>query len=154
MKEVQMNDEQMTINQGLIFDGMVFASMRDRNRYASTETKLKPQWLQQSPGKWIRLNDIVQPAPPPAERQTSSHANATPLSPSELAKNEIAIGGHLYVSAKYLAGKMGMSERSLKRRCANGKGPPHVKIAGVYYDRGMARQWAKGKGLSRSRRTT
>jgi hypothetical protein len=47
-----------------------------------------------------------------------------------------------------------MSERSLMRRCANGKGPPHVKIAGIYYDRDMAQQWAKGKGLSRSRRTT
>jgi len=107
--------------------------------------------LQQNPGK---RNDIVQRAPPPAERQTSSYANATSLSPAELAKNEIAIGGHPYVSPKYLAGKMGMSVRSLKRRCASGNGPPHVKIAGIYYDRDMARAWAKGKGLRRPRRAT
>ena len=143
-----MSDEPMTINQGLILDGIVFASFRDRGRYASTETRFKPGWLQQNPGKWIRLKDILQPAD-----QLSSAPNVTTISPAELAKDEIVIGGRPYVSAKYLAGKMGMSERSLKRRCANGKGPPHVKIAGIYYDRDMARQWAKGKGLSRSRRT-
>jgi hypothetical protein len=108
--------------------------------------------LQQRPGKWIRLKEIVQAAAPAVERQARGDANVAGLSPSELAKDEITIGGRRYVSATYLAGKMGMSERSLERRCADGKGPPHVKIAGIYYDRDETRAWAKGKGVRRSRR--
>jgi hypothetical protein len=149
-----MNDTPttLTINQGLTHEGMVFATMRDKNRYISTDAQFQPQWLQQNPGKWIRLKDIVQPAPPPPERRTISDANATSLSPAELAKNKIAIGGHLYVSARYVAAKIAISERTLARRCANGKGPPHVKIAGIYYDHDMARAWGKDKGPRRPRR--
>jgi hypothetical protein len=150
MKEVQMNDKPtaMTINQALVFDGMVFASMRDRNRYASTETRFKPLWLQQNPDRWMRLQDIPQPA-----AQLTAAPNVPPLSPTEpLAKDEIVIGGRFYVSAEYLASKMDISTRTLARRCENGKGPPHVKIAGIYFERDPARQWAKDKGLRRSRR--
>jgi hypothetical protein len=48
------------------------------------------------------------------------------LSPSQIAKNQIEIGGRLYVSVANLACIMGISERTLSHRCANGGAPPQL----------------------------
>jgi hypothetical protein len=59
----------------------------------------------------------------PDDRRTTAAPIAAALSPSKIAKNEIAIEGRLYVSAARLASMLGISERTLSRRCANGNGP-------------------------------
>jgi hypothetical protein len=59
-----MKDIPSTINEGLIFDGMLFASPGDRCRYiGTTGNKHREQrWREQNPDKWIRLEDIPQSA--------------------------------------------------------------------------------------------
>ena len=81
----------------------------------------------------------------PDDRRTTAAPVAGALSPSQIAKNEIAIEGRLYVSAARLASMLGISERTLSRRCANGNGPPHVKLAGIYYDLDEAQEWTAEK---------
>jgi hypothetical protein len=85
----------------------------------------------------------------PDDRRTTAAPIGAALSPSQIAKNEIAIEGRLYVSAARLASMLGISERTLSRRCANGNGPPHVKLAGIYYDLDEVQEWTADK---RSRR--
>lgn len=85
----------------------------------------------------------------PDDRRTTAAPIATALSPSQIAKNEIAIEGCLYVGAARLASMLGISERTLSRRCANGNGPPHVKLAGIYYALDEVQEWTADK---RSRR--
>jgi hypothetical protein len=85
--------------------------------------------------------DPVSSEPPP-EPVTAT------LSPSEIAKDKIAIAGDLYVSFAYLASMLGISERTLARRTANGNGPPNVKIAGSYYRLDKIQEWAAAMGLS------
>jgi hypothetical protein len=87
--------------------------------------------------------DPVSSEPPP-EPVTATIT----LSPSEIAKDKIAIGGDLYVSFAYLASMLGVSERTLARRTANGNGPPNVKIAGSYYRFDKIQEWAAAMGLS------
>ena len=86
--------------------------------------------------------DPVSSEPPPAPV-----AATITLSPSEIAKDKITIGDDLYVSFPYLASMLGISERTLSRRIANGNGPPHVKIAGNYYRLDKIQEWAAARGL-------
>jgi hypothetical protein len=87
-------------------------------------------------------------ASPPAEHVKSTVASATAaLSPSEIAKNAISIGGHPHVSTTRLASMLGVSERTLSRLLANGNGPTHVKIGGNYYPLDKVREWAAARGL-------
>jgi hypothetical protein len=69
------------------------------------------------------------------------------LSPSEIAKNAISIGGHPHVSTMRLASMLGVSERTLSRLLAKGNGPPHVRIAGNYYPLDKVQEWAAARGL-------
>lgn len=69
------------------------------------------------------------------------------LSPSEIAKDKIAIGDDLYVGFGYFASMLGVSERTLFRLLADGNGPPHAKIAGNYYPLDNVREWAAARGL-------
>jgi hypothetical protein len=85
--------------------------------------------------------DPVSSEPPP-ETVTAT------LSPSEIAKDKIAIAGDLYVSFAYLASMLGISERTLARRTANGNRPPNVKIAGSYFRLDKIQEWAAAMGLS------
>jgi hypothetical protein len=84
--------------------------------------------------------------PPPAPA-----AATVTLSPSEIAQDTIAIGDDEYVNAPRLASMLGISERKLERLCANGNGPPHVKIAGNYYRLDKIQEWAAARGLRASR---
>ncbi len=81
-----------------------------------------------------------EPPPPPV-------AATIALAPSEIAKDKIAIAGDLYVSFAYLASMLGISERTLARRTANGNGPAQVKIAGIYYRLDKIQEWAAARGL-------
>jgi hypothetical protein len=160
-----MRDIPSHINAGLIFDGILFDTYLDRARYIHAEGQRR-RWLEQNPGKWRRLEDVLHPAAPPqdAERagtiasisaagdegsartsKTQASAGDHGLSPSQLAKSQIGIGGHLYVSGPYLASMLGISERTLSRRFADGNGPPHVKLAGIYYDLDKVQEWTAQK---------
>ena len=93
--------------------------------------------------------DSVDPEPvvcsePPA---SAPAAAVVTLSPSEIAKDKITIGGDLCVSFASLASLLGISERTLSRRTENGNGPPHVCISGNYYPLDKAREWAAARGL-------
>jgi predicted DNA-binding transcriptional regulator AlpA len=57
-----MKDIPRTINEGLIFDGMLFASPGDRCRYIGTtgNKHRERRWREQNPDKWIRIEDIPQ----------------------------------------------------------------------------------------------
>jgi hypothetical protein len=81
---------------------------------------------------------------PPA---SAPAAAVVTLSPSEIAKDKITIGGDLCVSFASLASLLGISERTLSRRTENGNGPPHVYISGNYYPLDKAREWAAARGL-------
>lgn len=87
-----------------------------------------------------------------SEATTPAKSTAVPTiatqSPSKLAKNEIAIDGHLYISTKAFASRVGFSERTFSRRCTNGGGPPGVKVAGTHYELDKVQAWAKNKGYS------
>ena len=132
--EDQMKDNSSTINAGLIFDGILFATYLDRGRYIGTGTKNRARWLEKNTGKWWRLQDVLESAAPPVkhdaevrpvatdastspacseapdasetparvslpdDRRTTAAPVAGALSPSQIAKNEIAIGD-VYMSA-------------------------------------------------------
>jgi predicted DNA-binding transcriptional regulator AlpA len=74
-------------------------------------------------------------------------AATTTLSPSEIAKDKITIGGQEYVSNPRLASMLGISERTLSRLLRNDDGPPHVKIGGNYYRLDKIPEWAAARGL-------
>jgi DNA-binding transcriptional regulator YiaG len=69
-----MKDIPTTINKGRIFEGILFASNLDRNRYVGTVTKARPRWLQDNPDKWTHLPDIPQTAAPPLKPETDVSA--------------------------------------------------------------------------------
>jgi AraC-like DNA-binding protein len=89
--------------------------------------------------------DAIARGSPPAEQASAT----TALSLSEIAKNEIAIDGHVHVSTQRLASMLGISERTLSRLLRNGDRPPHVKIGGSYYYRlDKIQEWAVAKGIT------
>ncbi len=45
------------INKGLIFDGLVFATYRDRALYIRTLVRDRPQWLKDNPELWETMED-------------------------------------------------------------------------------------------------
>jgi len=171
-----MTEIQSHINAGLVFDNILFETYRDRCLYIRAEGHRK-RWLEQNPGKWRRLEDVLLQAempvtprsgPPLANGSISATdgegsadmtetqvlgandcqtkpVTAAAASPSQTAKGQIEIGGRPYVSGARLASLLGISERTLSRRCANGSAPPHVKLAGVYYDLERVRELAVGK---------
>jgi hypothetical protein len=68
--------------------------------------------------------------------------------PYLIAKTELEIADRTYVSAACFAKKLGISERTLSRWCADGKGPPHIKIQGLYFERDKIREWAASRGIN------
>ena len=86
--------------------------------------------------------------PVSSELSPAPVAATVTLSPSEIAKDKIAIGDDLYVGFGYFAAMLGVSERTLFRLLANGNGPPRVKIGGSYYYRlDKIPEWAAARGL-------
>ena len=57
-----MNDNLSTIVQGRVFDGILFATHRDRALYIGKLVRNRPQWLNQNPDKWRRIEDIQREA--------------------------------------------------------------------------------------------
>jgi hypothetical protein len=85
--------------------------------------------------------------PVSSEPPAAPVAATTTLSPSEIAKDKITIGGQEYVSNPRLVSMLRISERTLSRLLRKGDGPPHVKIGGNYYPLDKAREWAAARGL-------
>ena len=52
-----MKTAPVKINQGLLFDGLLFATPNARGRYIATVTARRPQWLKDNPDKWC-VRDI------------------------------------------------------------------------------------------------
>ena len=54
----RQNQRELTvINKGLIFDGLVFATYRDRALYIRTLVRDRPQWLKDNPELWETIED-------------------------------------------------------------------------------------------------
>jgi hypothetical protein len=71
-----------------------------------------------------------------------------PIDPDLSAKAELQIADRAYVSAACLAGILGISERTLSRWCADGKGPPHLRIQGNYFEKNKISAWAASRGVN------
>ena len=83
------------------------------------------------------------PSPP---QQPVPLAVAAP-SASEVG-DEVSIGGRPHVSAQDLASRMGMSRRTLSRRCEGGKGPQKIKIGNkVYFDLDSIPAWLASRRI-------
>jgi hypothetical protein len=155
------------INKGLIFQGLYFTNFNACCRYKGTATAQKPKWLKDHPNDFIRLSDIqgtaaasavesvtdvgtVAAAPSPNPPAAAKDDNApSAQTASEIARREIAIGGRTYVSLERLCSMVGRSQRALSRYCANGNGPPHVKIGGkIYFELDKIPEWAASRGLA------
>jgi len=80
-------------------------------------------------------NDIPagDPSPPHQPSPTTVLPTTVAPSPSSVVESEIAIGGRRYVSAQCLASMLGISLRTLSRRCAGCNGPPKIKIGNKTY---------------------
>jgi hypothetical protein len=79
---------------------------------------------------------------------SSATAGENTADPSQIAKIALEIAGRAYVSAARLANMLCISERTLSRWCADGSGPPHVKIQGVYFEMDKIQNWAASRGIS------
>jgi hypothetical protein len=84
------------------------------------------------------------PNPPAAAKDDNARSAQTA---SEIARREIAIGGRTYVSLGCLTSLLRIPERTLSRRRAKDKGPPFVKVTGIYFDFKDVRRWAADQGL-------
>ena len=153
------------INKGLIFQGLYFTNFNACCRYKGTATAQKPKWLKDHPNDFIRLADIqgtaaasavesvtdvgtVAAAPSPNPPAAAKDDNApSAQTASEIARREIAIGGRTYVSLGCLTSLLRIPERTLSRRRAKDKGPPFVKVTGIYFDFEDVRRWAADQGL-------
>jgi hypothetical protein len=137
--------------QGLTYRDIWFTRPLDRCRYIGTSNRDKPQWLKDNPGAWGRIADVQQEADSPRRRVESQGpveavaATPSPQQPklatilpetdaaASLPGDEIAIGTRRYVSAERAASLLGISRRTLSRRCAAGNGPPKIKIGNKAY---------------------
>jgi hypothetical protein len=61
-----MEDNLSTINNGRIFDGILFATHRDRALYIRTLVRDRPQWLKDNPDSWRSIEDVQREAAQPA----------------------------------------------------------------------------------------
>jgi hypothetical protein len=66
------------INQGLIFDGMLFKTRIARGRYIGLIRALRPQWLKGNPREWVKITDAQKAAPPVPENKVSQEPDALP----------------------------------------------------------------------------
>jgi hypothetical protein len=67
---------------------------------------------------------------------------------SQIAKTELVIAGCHFVSAARMAEMLGTSGRTVSRRCADGNGPPHVKLNGVYFERDKIWEWVASRDIT------
>jgi hypothetical protein len=176
-----MKTKPSVVDQGLVFDGLLFNTHRDRGLYIRESRRDRPRWLKEHPDVWKRLQDIEEEtssSPRRVESDTPIEATAAGPSPhmssSDVRKDgqaadnagsvevpageppppqelllamtrpetdaaasvpgdEIAIDGRGYVSADRAAYMLGISRRTLSRRCAAGKGPPKIKHGNMAY---------------------
>jgi hypothetical protein len=74
--------------------------------------------------------------------------NEAPTDPNLTDKAEVQIGSRTYISAARLAEMLGISERTLSRWCADGRGPPHLRLQGNYFDRDKIGEWAASRDIN------
>jgi hypothetical protein len=58
--EAAANEDGGPINKGLTFDGLLFSTLFDMNRYIVTSVRDRPQWLKNNLGYWRRIEDVLQ----------------------------------------------------------------------------------------------
>ncbi len=72
------------INKGLIFDGLVFATYRDRALYIRTLVRDRPQWLKDNPGLWETIEDAERKDARSAEQEIGGEPSVIgPCSPAD-----------------------------------------------------------------------
>jgi len=67
------------IDIGRVFEGLLFATNRDRALYIGTVTRDRPQWLRDNPSRWQPLRDVHQKAAAPWPR-AGSESNTEAMS--------------------------------------------------------------------------
>jgi hypothetical protein len=77
-------------------------------------------------------------------------ARETPLKVDALlpaiVENVVAINGRAYITTEQFASLLDVSERTLHRLVEDGKGPPKIKMAGVFYELDEVLKWATNQG--------
>jgi hypothetical protein len=76
-------------------------------------------------------------------RETPSKVDA--LLPA-IVENAVTIKGRVYITTEQLASLLDVSERTLHRSFEDGKGPPKIKLAGVFYELDEVLKWAADQG--------
>ena len=67
-------------------------------------------------------------------------------SPSEIVESGLTLNGRTCLSTEQFALMLGVSKRTLYRFLQDGKGPPRVKISGVYYELETVLKWSSERG--------
>jgi hypothetical protein len=63
-----------------------------------------------------------------------------------IVENVVTINGRAYITTEQFAAISDVSERTLHRLFEDGKGPPKIKIAGVFYELDEVLKWATNQG--------
>jgi predicted DNA-binding transcriptional regulator AlpA len=83
-------------------------------------------------------------------RNATMPARETPLKvdalPAAIVENVVTINGRAYITTEQFAAILGVSERTLHRLFEDGKGPPKIKIAGVFYELDEVLKWTADQG--------
>jgi hypothetical protein len=95
-------------------------------------------------------------AEPPVDVSLSSDlsvaASETPTtlgtSLSKIGEGGLILNDRTYLTTQQFALMLGVSRRTLYRLLQDGKGPPQVKIAGIYYERNTTLKWAVERGFA------
>jgi hypothetical protein len=65
---------------------------------------------------------------------------------SAIVENVVTINGRACITTEQFASLLDVSERTLHRLFEDGKGPPKIKIAGVFYELDELLKWATNQG--------
>jgi hypothetical protein len=77
-----MKTKPSVVDQGLVFDGLLFNTHRDRGLYIRESRRDRPRWLKEHPDVWKRLQDIEkETSSPPRRVESDTSVEATAAGP-------------------------------------------------------------------------
>jgi hypothetical protein len=71
------------IDQSRVADGFLFATHRDRCLYLGKSVDDRPRWLRDNVGKWQRIEDVQQEAPPLRPCESKINVGPMPAEPAD-----------------------------------------------------------------------
>ena len=74
---------QTVIDQSRVADGFLFATHRDRCLYLGKSVDDRPRWLRDNVGKWQRIEDVQQEAPPLRPCESKINVGPMPAEPAD-----------------------------------------------------------------------